>query len=81
MLEREFQYYKDHKAELLKKHLGKFIVIANDEVIGSYPNQEKALCETVKTHPLGTFLIQQIVADDSASVQRFTSRVYVHARA
>ena len=68
MLEREFQYYKDHKAELLEKHLGRFIVIANDEVIGSYPDQGTALCETVKTHKLGTFLIQQIVADDSLTV-------------
>ena len=75
MLEKEYQYYLDHKPEFLEKYLGKCIVIKNDSVIGVYDTQPQALEQTLKTEKLGTFLAH-VVREDEV-VHRFHSRVYV----
>lgn len=36
MLEREFQYYKDHQEELVKAYDGKVLLISGEEVQGAY---------------------------------------------
>ena len=76
MLEREYGYYLDHQEELIAKYLGKVIVIAEDSVDGVFESSQNAYTETIKTRPLGTFLIQEIVDDPAKLVKRFYSRVY-----
>jgi hypothetical protein len=75
MLEKEFNYFKEHKDELQKKYLGKTIVIQNEEVVGVYPSEAEALQEASKKFALGTFLIQKISAKEKDYIQRFHSRV------
>jgi hypothetical protein len=58
MLEQEFKYYTDHQDELVKKFDGKFIVIKDNEVKGSYDTKKDAYFEGQKDFELGTFLIQ-----------------------
>jgi hypothetical protein len=78
MLEKEFQYYKDHQKELVDKFEGKFVVIKGEQVIGSYDSEIEAYEETKKTEELGTFLIQQALPGAENYTQTFHSRVSVN---
>lgn len=75
MLEKEFKYYLDHQDELLKKYNGRVIVIKGDEVIGDYNSEAEAYTESLKSHKLGTFLIQVCVPGSDTYTQTFHSRV------
>lgn len=75
MLEKEFKYYIENQNELVKKFLGKFIVIKDNQVIGDYDSQSEAYSETIKTHSIGTFLIQHCMPGTENYTQTFHSRV------
>lgn len=75
MLEKEFQYYLDHQAELVKKYNGKFVVIKGCEVIGAYVDEWRAINFTQEDHELGTFLVQKCTPGKEDYTQRFHSRV------
>lgn len=74
-LEKEFKYYLEKQAELVKKYNGKVLVIKNCEVIGVYNSEQEALVETTKQHELGTFLVQKCEPGTESSTQTFNSRV------
>ena len=78
MLPEEFQYYLDHQSELLKKYNGKFIVIKDEHVIGSYNSQSEAYDESIKTNELGTFLIQHCLPGSDGYTQTFHSRAIIY---
>lgn len=59
MLEKEYKYYLDNKKELLKKYKGKFVVIKNNDIIGTFNSFSDAYHNTIKDHELGTFMIHQ----------------------
>lgn len=75
MLEKEFKYYIDNQALLVKKYNGRFIVIKGEKIIGDYSSTEEAYKETIKTHELGTFLIQECLPGKESYTQTFHSRV------
>lgn len=79
MLEKEFKYYLSHQAELVKKYNGKFIVLKNEEIIGTYNSHSEAYNETLKTEELGTFLIQHCISGVDSYSQTFHSQVIIHA--
>lgn len=70
-----FQYYLDHQKKLVKKYNGKFIVIKDGEVLGSYDDELEAVEKTSKDYEIGTFLVQFVSPGDSAYTQNFYSRV------
>lgn len=72
-LAKQYEYYLDNITELSKKHLNKYIVIRECEVIGSYDTFETALKETVKQYDPGTFIIQKCTG--TVETQTFHSRV------
>jgi len=74
MLEKEFQYYLDHQAELSKKYNGRFIVIVGDEVVGDYETRDEALEESLVDYDIGTFLIQFCSPGKQAYSQKYHSR-------
>ena len=74
-LEKEFNYYLENRARLIKEHGSKYVVIKADKVVGSYKTQGEALEETLKDHELGTFLMRQ--ADSSIEPMIF-HRVAIH---
>jgi len=75
MLDKEFQYYKDHQEELVKKYNGKYIVIKNQHVLGAYPTELEAYNKTLQDHELGSFLIQYCSPGDESYTATFHSRV------
>ena len=74
-LKKEFRYYLEHQAELVRQYKGKFIVIKNCEVIGSYDSELEAITETRKHHDLGTFLVQKCEPGTNNYMQMYHSRV------
>ena len=79
MLKKEFQYYLDNQSSLVKRYNNRFIVIVNQQIIGDYPSQTEAYNETIKTHALGTFLIQKVTPGNSDTTQTFHSRVIINS--
>jgi hypothetical protein len=57
MLEQELQFYQENETSLLEQYLNKWVVISGDLVIGTYENDEEAYDATIKTTPLGQFMI------------------------
>jgi hypothetical protein len=60
MLEKEFHYYENHRNEFVKQYLDKFIVISDDKLVAAYDNENDAYYTTIKSIPLGSFLIQHV---------------------
>ncbi|GHV81841.1 hypothetical protein AGMMS49991_03990 [Spirochaetia bacterium] len=60
MLEREQAFYEAHREELRAKYAGKRVVIAEDNVLGTYGTDGEAWDETVKTRQAGSFMIKNI---------------------
>jgi hypothetical protein len=60
MLEKEWDFYETHRDELVAEYCGKFVVISGDKVVAAYDNDDAAYEETVKTIPLGHFMIHHI---------------------
>lgn len=79
MLEKEFKYYLNNQKELVAKYNNKFIVIKNEQVIGSYDSHSVAYNETLKTEELGTFLIQHCLPGEDSHSQTFHSQVIINA--
>jgi hypothetical protein len=79
MLEREYAFYQEHKENLKRDYLNKYIVIKDAKVLGAYDSKEMALSETIKTEEMGSFLVQKVSQDDEQLVQRFYSRVRLNA--
>ena len=75
MLEKEFNYYIEHQAELVQKYNGKYIVIIGEEVIGVYDTLPTAYHETAKSHLVGTFFIHLVGPGEENYTQTFHSRV------
>ena len=74
-LEKEFNYYLQHQAELIRKYKGKFIAIKGDVVIGAYESDLEAVEEVSKLHELGTFLVQKCEPGSDSYTYTYHSRV------
>jgi len=74
-LEKEFNYYLQNQAELVKKYNGKYIVIKDTNVLGVFDSELEAIEETVKKHKLGSFLVQKCEPGDKSYTQTYHSRV------
>jgi len=74
-LEKEFKYYIDHQAELVKKYNGKFIVVKDCKVIGAFDSELEAINTTSEQHELGTFLVQKCELGSESYTQTYHSRV------
>lgn len=70
-LKNEFEYYLVNQDQLVQQYHGKVIVIKDNTVIGAYDSEFQALQETIKTHRLGTFLIQECTPGKESYTQTF----------
>ena len=60
MLEREIQYFEDHRGELLAKHRHQFVLIKGDQLIGAFQTNEEALSEGARLFGLDSYLVRQV---------------------
>ena len=71
-IDREFQYYLAHQAEFVRQYNGQYIVLQHEAVIGVFHSEVEAVNETIKTQPLGTFLVQK--CEPGIEIQVYHSR-------
>jgi hypothetical protein len=64
MLETEWDFYENNRDELVEKYCGKYVVISGEEVISAYDDEKTAYWETVKTIPLGSFMLKHITEEE-----------------
>jgi len=74
-LKAEFEFYLAHQDEMVEKYDGKYIVIKDGRVLGSYNDELTAVRETQKSYELGTFLVQKVSPGTEDYTQTFHSRV------
>ncbi|MGR3911618.1 DUF5678 domain-containing protein, partial [Burkholderia sp. SR8] len=71
----EFEYYLKHQTDLVSQYSGKVVAIKDQKVIGVFDDEIKAVTETQKTFPLGTFLVQRVEPGAQNYTQTYHSRV------
>lgn len=74
-LKGEFEYYLKNQDDLVKRYNGKYIVIKNSRVIGSYDDELEAIQTTMKEYEVGTFLVQKCEPGAEGYSHTFHSRV------
>jgi hypothetical protein len=75
MFKTELDYFKANQDELVKKYLGKVLVIKGNSIIGVYGNALEAYLEAQKKNKLGTFMIQPCRPGPSAYTVTISSNV------
>lgn len=63
-LDKEIAAYKLMEPELIKHHAGKFVVVHDEKLAGSYDNFETAANEAIKQFGKGPYLIRQVGAPE-----------------
>lgn len=74
-LDKEFEFYKSQQEELVKQYLGKFLIIKDQKVVGSFDTKLEAYNDGVKNYGLGNFLLQECLPGEDNYTQTFHSRV------
>ena len=74
-LEKEFRYYLEQQAELVKKYNGRYIVMKDCQVIGDFSSELEAIEKTTEMHEMGTFLVQKCEPGKDSYTQTYHSRV------
>ena len=74
-LKKQFSYFLEHQAELVREYEGKVVVIFDEAVEGVYDTELEALAAAQKKHPLGSFLLQKVEPGAESYTQTFHSRV------
>ena len=64
MLEAEWEFYENNRDELVEKYCGKYVVISGNQVVAAYDDDNKAYFETIKSIPLGSFMIHHVAEEE-----------------
>jgi hypothetical protein len=64
MLETEWEFYENNRDELVEKYCNKYVVISGDNIVSAYDDKKVAYQETIKTLPLGSFMIHHITEEE-----------------
>jgi len=67
-LEKETAVFLSHLDEWRKDHLGAFVLIKGEEVIGFFPTLSQAFTEGLHRYALGSFFVKQISPRDNVNV-------------
>lgn len=68
MLEKERKYFSEHHADLLSRYPGKFALVKDDELIGTFNTIEEALAEGARRFGLQALLVRQIAATEEKEI-------------
>jgi hypothetical protein len=60
VLEKEWAYYMSNRDEIVRKYRDKYVVISDDRVVAAYDDENDAYFDTIKSIPLGSFMIHHV---------------------
>jgi len=59
-LAEEIATYRNHRPQLLREHMGQFVLIKGADILGTFPNYSTALREGYRRFGIVPFLVRQI---------------------
>ena len=68
VLEREIAYYNEHRDELIEKHLGRFVLVKDESLIGVFNTIEQAISEGARRYGLSSFLVREVTRETEKEV-------------
>jgi hypothetical protein len=74
MINDDFQYYTANQEEIVRDHLGEYVVIKDTTVLGYFKEEIEAF-ESMKNHELGTFIVKKCQQPGMDCVTFYNSRV------
>lgn len=75
-LDRDIESFKAMKKELLNHHAGKFVIIYNSKLQGSYDTFDAAAEEALRQFGKGPYLIRQVTNGDDETINISASVAY-----
>lgn len=77
LLEKEIAFFEKKKSGLLETSRGKFVLIKDEKIIGTFESQKDALNKGFSEFGNQPFLVKKI--EDIEEVQNFTSNLIINA--
>lgn len=74
-LEREREIYEAHLEEWRQTHMGKFVLIKGDEVVGFFDSLDSAFNEGTARFKLDPFFVKQVTPREIVNVSFFGRRL------
>ena len=74
MIEIDFQYYTTHQEEIIKGHIGEFVVVKDATVQGYYKDEAQAF-KAMRGSELGTFIVKKCQKPGDDVVTYYNNRV------
>jgi hypothetical protein len=74
MLKDDFEYYTANQEDIIKDHLGEYVVIKNSAIVGYFREEAKAF-EAMIGNELGTFIVKKCQPPGKDIVTFYNSRV------
>lgn len=69
----DYLWFVDNYNFISEKFNGKYVVIKNKQILGTYDSCAKAVAETSAKEELGTFIVQFCSGDESAYMAHIAS--------
>ena len=63
-LEKEIQYYTEHRSDLVETYKDLFALIQDNVIIGAYPTAEEAYNQGLQQCEFQPFLVKQVVEEE-----------------
>jgi hypothetical protein len=64
-LENELAYFEENRAKLVAQHLGKYVVIKGDKLVGAFDTPQAAYEAAVLEFGAESFLMRQVLPNDA----------------
>lgn len=77
MQDADFKWFVENLHDLYTQYGDAYIAIKNKTVLGAYSSYADGVLSTMKTEPLGTFIVQKCGADESAYTNYISSMNFV----
>jgi hypothetical protein len=74
-LEKEFRYFLEHQSDFLPEHEGKFLLIRDQRLVGTFETEAQAINAGIERFELGSFLVQRCERGEESYTQTFHSGV------
>ena len=80
ILRREGQVFEGHLEEWRRTHLGEFVLIKDDRVLGFFRSLDQAFANGARQFGLEPFFVKQIIPRDVVNVSLYGKRILTTAR-
>ena len=74
MINKDFEYFNNHREELLKDHKNEYVVIKDASIVGFFKEQAEAF-KAMRDSELGTFIVQKCIPESEEIKEFHTRRV------